>query len=123
MTILVFVYGSLKQGFSNHGCLKGADFYKEAKIKDAVMYDLGPFPGVVDGEGEVKGELYRATEAVMARLDRLEGHPNFYCRKKVPIVGEDYVAWTYFLSDRTIQGLTEKYKQIVPDGDWKPASA
>lgn len=122
MTILVFVYGSLKKGFSNHSCLNGAQFYKDAKIKDAIMYNLGPFPGIVDGEGEVRGELYTANEAVMARLDRLEGHPRFYCRKKVPIMGEDCLAWAYFLSDRTIEGLSDNHKKVVPDGDWKQSA-
>jgi len=41
---LVFVYGSLKRGQSNHHWLTAASFQGEAQAPGLVLHDLGPFP-------------------------------------------------------------------------------
>jgi gamma-glutamylcyclotransferase (GGCT)/AIG2-like uncharacterized protein YtfP len=70
----VFVYGTLKKGHSNHAVLRGADFVCHAYIRGYDMYHLGGFPGIIEGNGEVYGEVYKITDDHLPWLDRLEGY-------------------------------------------------
>lgn len=103
MNTSVFVYGSLKRDFGNHAVLKDSEFIQE----DIVMYpgfmvDLGYFPGVVH-TGEhltpIRGEVYSVNDEILANLDRLEGHPDFYCRE-VRSTKRDLDVWIYVLTER-----------------------
>lgn len=73
----LFVYGSLKRGFSNHDFLRGQRFLGEARTIPAYrMYDYGGYPGVVPAESggyPLEGELWRIDEACLANIDQLEG--------------------------------------------------
>ncbi len=75
---LVFVYGTLKEGFANFGVNRGqrvpGRFVTELALP---MFIVGAqqVPWLVNrpGEGEpVRGELYRVDAAVLADMDRLE---------------------------------------------------
>lgn len=102
---LCFVYGTLRRGFGNHRIMQraGGEFMGNAAT-------IIPFPLVVDGlpylldcpgEGfQVEGELYRIPKDGWADLDRLEGHPHFYCRRVESFLlnGEAVQAWAYFLA-------------------------
>lgn len=75
---LVFVYGTLKRGLSNHRWLRGQAFLGEARtVPDYQMFDLGGYPGMVsaeEGEGKaIEGEVWEVDKAAMLGLDRLEG--------------------------------------------------
>jgi gamma-glutamylcyclotransferase (GGCT)/AIG2-like uncharacterized protein YtfP len=98
----VFVYGSLKKGFGNHSLLTDSHY-------------LGPYPGVVSGEGIIHGELYEVDDTTFSRLDRLEGYPSFYGREETPInIGEDQViAWMYTLPDTWHTG-----SRVIESGVW-----
>lgn len=113
MTIHVFVYGSLKKGFGNHSCLGKSLMVKEDALKSAYLVDLGSFPGMFQGDGEVHGEVYEVSPAIMSRLDLLEGHPNFY-RREVVTLNSGMKAWSYYLN--------QKYKDegynVVTNGKW-----
>lgn len=116
----VFVYGTLKRGHSNHGLLEGYNFLGRAYIEGPYrMSSIGAFPGVTDGhEGEARriyGEVFVVDEEGLASLDLLEGHPDFYERKKVRTNVEDYGnVWCYFFN-----GLYRSDKD-VPSGMWYP---
>lgn len=115
----VAVYGSLKRGFGNHRLIEGQTFINNGfTMNDGyTMYSLGAFPGVVeDGDSDIQVELYEVDDAGLERLDRLEGHPTFYCRKQVNIVGRDdsvHYAWMYIYQGET-GGLP-----LVATGDWQ----
>jgi gamma-glutamylaminecyclotransferase len=110
----VFVYGTLKRGFPNHGYMTGAVFVAEARTADAYPLVVGgtwytPYLIPEKGEGyRVKGEVWDVPEHMMPALDRLESvHlPNGYRRKLIPVVlegsGESAEAWTYFRDRRHI---------------------
>lgn len=121
-TFKVFVYGSLLRGFGNHRLLVGSELLAGDAVCDGLaMFDVagGAYPGCTLGTGrdQVAGELYRVDAATLARLDRLEGHPRFYCRKlrSVFVPGTGPVdALVYLLPATAVLGRT----RIVP-GDWR----
>jgi len=116
--IRVFVYGTLKQGHGNHPALEDCEFLGRSYIEGNYrMVDLGFFPGVVecaDGgdTGRIFGEVYKVDEDTLYTLDLIEGHPDFYERRKVPTQFKN--AWVYLLPDSYL----ERYEPIE-DGIWE----
>jgi gamma-glutamylaminecyclotransferase len=105
----VFVYGTLKRNRGNNRCFYRVDnksqFISEAKTKEKyALYSAG-IPFVTDEEQvcEIHGEVFEVTtETLTGPLDGLEGHPNWYNRKKIPVVlntGEETEAWLYFMKN------------------------
>lgn len=112
----VMVYGSLRKGFGNSYLLKDSTFVGMVNTRpNYTMVSLGAFPGLIrKGDTIVIGELYEVDAPTLERLDRLEGHPNWYVREEIDVAGEmgEGRAWAYFLPDEYV-----KYKQ-VQTGDW-----
>ena len=73
----VFVYGTLKQGGSNHSFLAGQKFLGAAHTPPGfTLYSLGDYPGMVraaDDQAGVTGEVWAVDDACLAKLDELEG--------------------------------------------------
>ncbi len=77
----VFVYGTLMEGQYNyqrylypekpiaHGCINGY-----------IVLDLGAYPGIVQGQGTVKGEVFEIPCSKLPELDRLESNGSLYDR-------------------------------------------
>ena len=105
MDNLIFVYGTLKSGFGNNVLLDNSEYICKAITVDADydMISLGGFPGLVNGENHVFGEVYNVSDDVLGRVDVLEGNGSFYQRKKVMVMstsqpaGKSYYVWTYVL--------------------------
>ncbi len=98
---LIFVYGTLLRGLSNHGLLAEAKFLGPAATKDRYALYLDIFPKVIREEpvSIIMGELYLVDGLTLARLDDLEDHPFAYRREQVPVImddGEEAPAWLYF---------------------------
>lgn len=74
---LVFVYGTLKRGGSNHAFLAGQTFVGPARLAPGLaLYSLGEYPGLVAdpaSSDRVTGELWAVDSAGLAALDQLEG--------------------------------------------------
>lgn len=104
---LVFVYGTLKRGFHNHGLMRqiGAQFVCPGTTVEEFPLVVHGLPYLLDLPGEgyrVDGEIYRVTDDGFALLDRLEQHPRWYRRRVISVKGdggEAYEAWAYFLLD------------------------
>ena len=88
---LVFVYGTLKRGGSNHGRLAGQSYLGPARTAPGVtLYSLGEYPGLVaapqDRDG-VTGELWAVDDRALAGLDELEGlAEGLYAREPARLV-------------------------------------
>ena len=117
MEYTLFVYGTLKRGFSNHHLLQGAEYVGAAKtLEKYSLYESG-IPYVFKGEAvsHIYGELYLVDELTLKKIDRLEGHPGWYRREKVEVLTENGVtvaAWLYFYPE--IRGKlvkTGRYEQ------------
>jgi gamma-glutamylaminecyclotransferase len=89
---LIFVYGTLKRGGSNHDCLKGQRFVAVARTQPAFyLYELDGYPGLVlasDGRGRsIEGEIWDVNAACLIKLDLLEGiAENVYIRALIPLL-------------------------------------
>ncbi len=109
----VFVYGSLKQGFSNSYLLSSSKFITKAEIKGN-MYSLGAYPVAdLEGEGIIKGEVYEISPNNLIILDTLEGYPNFYNRRVVTTLDKRHKVITYFIEHNRIKRF-----ELIKSGEW-----
>jgi gamma-glutamylcyclotransferase (GGCT)/AIG2-like uncharacterized protein YtfP len=74
-TAFIFVYGALMRGFDLHHYMASATFVGEGTIRGRLVA-LGRYPGLLDGDGKVVGELYRLDD-VAARLETLDDIEEF----------------------------------------------
>jgi gamma-glutamylcyclotransferase (GGCT)/AIG2-like uncharacterized protein YtfP len=76
MSERIFVYGTLKRGLSNHRCLAGQRFLREARTTPGYrLVDCGGYPGMFAAEGKgvsVRGEVWEVDDDCRAKLDVLE---------------------------------------------------
>jgi gamma-glutamylcyclotransferase (GGCT)/AIG2-like uncharacterized protein YtfP len=122
----VLVYGSLQRGLRNHHVLEGASFVRYAKTRQAtiLLVDSGHgFPMAFDAAHgtAISGELWAVCDAVLAKLDALEGHPDYFCRHKVAL-DDDSTAWMYFRNAKALEHVQrhpERFPIVAPPGDWR----
>jgi gamma-glutamylcyclotransferase (GGCT)/AIG2-like uncharacterized protein YtfP len=69
----LFVYGLLMRGLELHALLSGTEFVGEATT-NGTLVSFGEYPGLIDGEGTVRGELYDIANSgpVLATIDEAE---------------------------------------------------
>ena len=95
---IVFAYGSLKRGFSNHHVIADSKFLGAGQTRvDFTMFDLGRYPGVIHGHSVIAGDVFAVPPRLMGRLDRLEDNGRVYQRKRTLIVmaSGSVEAWIY----------------------------
>lgn len=114
-THMVFVYGTLLRGESNHDLLKNAEFVGEAQTSPEYdLVNLGAFPGMVaGGETGIKGEIFSVNDVTLKALDRLEGHPVFYRRTMLKLKGFGAVEG-YLFPRKRMNGY-----DCIESGDWR----
>ena len=116
---LVFVYGTLRNGYGNHHLLKEAHCYGIG-CTDAcyAMYLVHGFPYVTSTEARYRivGELYAVDDDTLNILDSTEGHPIYYERREIPVTvcDEHYTAWMYFRDPKGV---------LMQGGDYNEVSA
>ncbi|WP_293748978.1 gamma-glutamylcyclotransferase [Limnohabitans sp. Rim8] len=72
MTHALFIYGTLMPGLRLEAELLGARFVGPAHIAGRLI-DVGHYPGLLQGDGPVTGEVYEVDDAHLTRLDGVEG--------------------------------------------------
>ncbi len=91
-----------------------AVFVGEASVRGTLL-ELRHYPGLVDGAGRVRGELFRLDDPeVLPAVDREEGY-NFE-RRLTAVTradGRRARAWTYWY-----RGPRDRAR-IIPEGDWR----
>ena len=99
-TILIAVYGTLRKGFSNHPYMSKASFIGKGKTKDLYTLTASGIPFVSKNPRvQVTVEIYELPMNELIFVDRLEGHPDFYCREEIDCIldtKEQRKAWLYF---------------------------
>ena len=121
MSVLVFVYGTLRKGDFRYGA---GNFIRtvalEAYLQDFDMLDLGGFPGIVpNGRCKIRGEVHEYENLEI--LDKIEGYQEdspdhgLYTRIKVRVATpkekiENCWVYVFNLGDRTAP--------VIESGDW-----
>lgn len=99
-TVLLFAYGTLMSGYGNNHYLRNQKLIGAGTTdKEYTMYASGiPFINENEKTSQIHGELWEVESSALPYIDNLEGHPNWYQRKQIPVTvnGEKYTAWLYF---------------------------
>jgi len=120
MTYL-FIYGTLMPGLRLEAQMHGARFVGPAQVAGRLV-DVGRFPGLLLGDGQVNGEVYEVDAAHLVRLDVVEGlvpgdrEASQYWREEVmvlsgPLQGQQVQTYVY---NRPVDGCTP-----IPHGDYR----
>ncbi len=119
---IVFVYGTLRRGGSNHFRMAGAEFISNCTVSGR-LYRIDWYPGLVldDAGDEIHGEAYAVDSELLAALDVFEGVPageiegSEYRRTITAIMQRDsrpLTAWVW-----EWLGITDESRRLT-DGDW-----
>jgi len=119
---LVFVYGTLRRGGSNHFRMVGAEFVATGSIIGR-MYRIDWYPGLVlDPSGyEIQGEIYQLDDELLAALDLFEGisagevQGSEYRRVVTEVVQHDSQVVSAFVWEWL--GMVDE-SQRISNGDW-----
>ena len=105
----IFVYGTLSKGMTRSSVLVKSKFLGLGFI-EGLLYDLGAYPGIVEGNNSVYGELYEIDTTKVKELDRIEGYSSeheyqsLYKRKEVNVIlinnGSQERAHAYFFNQQ-----------------------
>jgi gamma-glutamylcyclotransferase (GGCT)/AIG2-like uncharacterized protein YtfP len=117
----LFIYGTLMPGLRLQAEMHGARFVAAAQVPGRLV-DVGRFPGLLQGEGLVTGEVYEVDDAHLARLDVVEGMvrgdraASQYWREEVtvlsgPLQGQPVQTYVY---NRPVDGCSP-----IPHGDYR----
>jgi gamma-glutamylcyclotransferase (GGCT)/AIG2-like uncharacterized protein YtfP len=111
----LFVYGTLLSGEGNHGRLGPSRLLGVRRTEPRyTLVNLGAFPAMLNrGTTSVTGEVYEVDDAILAAVDRLEGHPGFYRRTGVRLLGGESVEG-YVLAHPRAQSYP-----LIASGDWR----
>ena len=119
---LVFVYGTLRRGGSNHFRMAGAEYIASGSIMGR-MYRIDWYPGLVlDPSGyEIQGEVYQTDAELLAALDLFEGissgevEGSEYRRLETTVVLHDSQVVNAFVWEW--HGVIDESRRIS-SGDW-----
>jgi len=112
VTPYVFVYGTLKRNRGNDRLLFTSEFIEEGTVQEGgalkgygIPFFIPDFQLPEEKIGNIHGEVWKVDDpVVLARLDRLESHPNAYYRSVVEVAiprEQDILfenCWTYYFS-------------------------
>ena len=117
----LFIYGTLMPGLRLEAEMHGARFVGAAQVPGRLV-DVGLYPGLLHGEGQVTGEVYEVDDAHLARLDAVEEMvpgdraASQYWREQVTVLAGALAGqrvWTY-VYNRPVDGLVP-----IPHGDYR----
>lgn len=107
---LVAVYGTLKKGYSNyHRLLRTSNHIASGVTANKYPLVIKGLPYLIEEQGKgynVEVDIFSVSDNTLRDLDSLEGHPNFYERKKTDILakGKRYTCWLYFNRTHSADG-------------------
>lgn len=106
----IFVYGTLLKGQRNYThYLAPNEPCASAVLNGYHMFDIGSYPGIVPGKGNVKGEIYRINARQLSAIDRLEVEGDLYIRTPVTVTIDDdtNLHVNAYIYNRNVEGLSE----------------
>jgi len=134
---LIFIYGSLRQGFANHYKISGAKYiglYSTVKPMCMIGLKSGAYPLVIRNppisdieKVPIIGELYSVSPEMLNYLDKLEGEgqPDSYKRVIIKCKNDKNVeqdANIYIIEDeQVIKDISMMFNRrfvAINNGDW-----
>lgn len=129
----IFVYGTLKRGQVRERCWPRMPLGIEVATVRGTLYDLGPYPALVEGNDVIAGELWHFEEedvpptiAVLDEVEGFSGNADDWYRRvvvKCQTATGAVQAWTYLYA-RTTELRQET--RIKPNGsgvcEWSQGS-
>ena len=121
---LLAAYGEMLSGLDSHQAyglrLRSGLVLRGSCWIPGILYDLGDYPALVPGTGQVLGELYEVSDSgLFEDLDWFEtwdlgreSEPE-YVRCLIPLIEPEIEAWVY-MYDRDPGG-----NPVVESGDWR----
>lgn len=113
-TMLIFVYGTLRSGASNHHRLGGGEFVEQVELPGE-LFAIDWYPGMVHdihSPSRVVGEIYRVSANTLRELDEYEGSE--YKRISVKVETSDgsldVYLWEYV--------YPHEHFTTIEHGDW-----
>ena len=97
---ILFFYGSLKRGYSNHHRIAGQKYLADASTLPCYrIIELGQYGGMIHDEDgfAVKGELWAVDEHCLAEVDEFEMGEGLWERTPIEVAGHEGVqsyCWT-----------------------------
>ena len=119
----IFVYGTLRSGETNHCRLQGSRLLGHHRTEPGytlvrLRASLGGYPALLEGgTTSVPGEVYDVEEGILPALDRFEGHPHFYQRKSIRLLGITDVEAYVLLPAHAERA------EVIAGGEWQKESA
>ena len=108
---LIAFYGTLREnggGREESELKKGMEALGNCRIRGKLV-DLGSWPGLVEGNGIVMGDLYEMPSKDFAQLDKHEGDQ--FLRRSIRLADPDVDAWVYFY-------VGNQEATLIRSGDW-----
>ena len=100
----LFVYGTLCKGKNNFRFLNDSKFLGYYHTDNNFSLVITGLPFMIRRKGDgVSGQLYRVDDYTLKRIDKLEGHPDFYKREEIYVydteTGTNVRAYAYIHPD------------------------
>lgn len=94
---LLFVYGTLRRGFINQAArrLHARGQFAGHAVARGQLVHCGRYPGLIPGEGRVRGEVFRVSPNLLRYLDAYEGSE--FRRTLIRLHPSGQRAFAYFL--------------------------
>lgn len=114
----LLVFGSLrknsKRGF-NFNRFGGQEYVKDVVLNGFDMYDLGPYPAICEGKGQIKCEMHNVSDTAFAMIRMMERGAG-YSEKVIEIDGEKATIFTMTPESMEMYGIKGKPMKV---GDWR----
>lgn len=109
------VYGTLREGFSNHRLISHCEKVCKGHTEKGLGLAVNGLPYLVRDEAG-RGcfvEVYNVDHATLKRCDMLEGHPDWYRRELITVyerpTGHEIKCWCYIYQGETNDRYIDKF--------------
>ena len=115
---IIAVYGSLREGMGNHSLISHSQMVERRTVQlPYKMISLGSFPGLITDEklNDIVIELYEVDQPTYARVERLEGYPNFYDKYAFLLPEYEFPVEIYVLNQKDERGSYKSEGEHIQD--------
>jgi gamma-glutamylcyclotransferase (GGCT)/AIG2-like uncharacterized protein YtfP len=108
--VMIWAYGSLREGMYNHKNMKLSKPITTSILGGFDLYSLGSYPACVKGKSKVVVELFEVDEQTFSRIDNMERGAGYYSELATDQMFNQGIIY--------LLPKTPRDCQLVKDGDW-----